>query len=130
MKNFIGLNIRNLYEENRLSQNEFGELFGLKKGVVSTYVNGKTNPQIETLQKICDYFKISLDELVNQDLRKLQRPHNENYIRNNMAKEPAPQSITEETLRSWLDDKDKMIRMLEAEVKRLKGKQDYGSKTA
>lgn len=69
MENLIGLNIKHLYEENKLTQNEFGELFGLKNGVVGTYVRGKTNPQIETIQKICNHFKISLDDFINKDLR-------------------------------------------------------------
>ena len=68
MKNYIGLNIRYLCESNFLSQDEFGAKFGLKKSVVGTYVRGISNPKVEIMQKICDEYHISLDELINEDL--------------------------------------------------------------
>lgn len=68
MKNYIGLNIKYLCENNFLSQDEFGAKFGLKKSVVGTYVRGISYPKIEVMQKICEEYNITLDELVGQDL--------------------------------------------------------------
>ena len=56
MKNFIGLNIKYLCENNFLSQDEFGAKFGLKKSVIGTYVRGISYPKIEIIQKICEEF--------------------------------------------------------------------------
>jgi len=68
IKNYIGLNIKYLCENNFLSQDDFGAKFGLKKSVVGTYVRGISYPKVEIMQKICDEYKISLDEFVNIDL--------------------------------------------------------------
>lgn len=68
MKNYIGLNIKYLCENNFLSQDEFGLKFGLKKSVIGTYVRGISHPKIDLLQKICEEFSLTLDELINQDL--------------------------------------------------------------
>ncbi len=132
MKNYIGLNIKYLYEENKLTQNEFGELFGLKNGVVGTYVRGKTNPQIETIQKICEHFNVSLDDFINQNLRTLSQNKSHYYIpeKKNIVAEPVPGLDWEKHYKEWLADKDKIIEMLQEEVRRLKGGQDYNSKTA
>lgn len=141
MKNFISLNIKYLYEKNKLTQNELGELFGLKNGVIGTYVRGKTNPQIETIQKICDHFKISLDDFINKDLRTLQQVEPGHYYNDPVigalsneaagSMHTAPYLDIISDLRSQLADKNKIIKMLEDEVKRLRGEQDdYDSKTA
>lgn len=132
MYNFIGVNIKYLCEEHRLSQNEFGELFGLKQNVISAYIRQKANPQVETLQKICDHFNITLDDFVNRSLSILQKNNSKKY-NEGMAIEKTSEPITyefvEEQLRDALATKDKLIALLEAEVKRLKGNQEYGGKT-
>uniref|UniRef100_UPI00260226ED helix-turn-helix domain-containing protein n=1 Tax=Flavobacterium sp. TaxID=239 RepID=UPI00260226ED len=63
-----GLNIKYLCENNFLSQDEFGAKFGLKKSVVGTYIRGVSYPKIEIMQKICEEYNLTLDELVNEDL--------------------------------------------------------------
>jgi len=68
IKNFIGLNIKYLCENNFLSQDDFGAKFGLKKSVVGTYVRGISYPKVEIIQKICNEYKITLDDFVNLDL--------------------------------------------------------------
>jgi HTH-type transcriptional regulator / antitoxin PezA len=68
MKNFIGLNIKYLCENNYLSQDEFGAKFGLKKSVVGTYVRGISTPKIEVMQNICLEYGLTLDEFVTEDL--------------------------------------------------------------
>ncbi|QEE49626.1 helix-turn-helix transcriptional regulator [Flavobacterium alkalisoli] len=68
MKNFISENISYLVKENNYRQDDFGILFDLKKGVINQYIQGKSLPKIETLQKICSHFKITLDDLVNSEL--------------------------------------------------------------
>ena len=68
MKNFIGLNIKYLCENNFLSQDEFGAKFGLKKSVVGTYVRGISHPKVEVMQKICEEYNLTMDEFIMQDL--------------------------------------------------------------
>jgi transcriptional regulator with XRE-family HTH domain len=73
MKNYIGENVRYLKHQSRLSQDEFGALFGLGTGVVSKYERGISNPLIGTLQSICKYYNISIDDFINVSLEDLNK---------------------------------------------------------
>ncbi|MEM9142266.1 MAG: S24 family peptidase, partial [Bacteroidota bacterium] len=42
--------------------------FGLNRGAVGSYIDGKSRPKIETLQKISEKYQLTLDDLVNRDL--------------------------------------------------------------
>lgn len=129
MKNFIGLNIKYLCDENKLSQNEFGDLFGLKQNVVSSYTREKANPQIETLQKICEHFGISLDDLVNKNLRTLR--FEEIWNDSDVVEElSALQGNQHLYMQKTIETQEKMIELLQEEIKRLKGETAYKSKTA
>jgi len=68
MKNYIGLNIKYLCENNFLSQDDFGAKFGLKKSVIGTYVREISFPKIEVIQKICEEYTLTIDEFINSDL--------------------------------------------------------------
>lgn len=68
MKNHIGLNIRFIYEAKKLSQEEFGEIFGLKKSAVSSYVNQRASPPYEVAIQIADHYGLSLDDLIRRPL--------------------------------------------------------------
>jgi transcriptional regulator with XRE-family HTH domain len=65
--NFIGKNISYLLAVNKLRKDEFGSKIGLKRGVIGSYINGEINPKVETLQKISEFFKVNLHDLVNVD---------------------------------------------------------------
>jgi transcriptional regulator with XRE-family HTH domain len=73
MKNYIGENVRYLKHESRLSQDEFGSLFGLGTGVISKYERGISNPLICTVQSICKYYNISIDDFINVSLEDLNK---------------------------------------------------------
>jgi len=106
MKNFIGLNIRYLCENNYLSQDEFGAKFGLKKSVVGTYVRGISHPKIEIMQKICEEYRLSLDELVNQDLYLKNKGYNTS---------PAYGMVSEPQSSDYELEKDALLKTIEAQ---------------
>lgn len=68
MKNYISENISYLVNKLKCSQDEFGAIFDLKRGNVSYYINQKALPKIDTIQSICEYFNITIDEFINTDL--------------------------------------------------------------
>lgn len=68
MDNFISLNISKLVEKENLSKDAFGRMFDLKRGAISSYIDGKALPKIETLQKISAHYQISIDKLINQNI--------------------------------------------------------------
>lgn len=81
MVNYIGLNIKYLCDKNYLSQKDFGALFDQKQSTINTYVGGRSNPNIETIQKICKHFEISIDDFINTELasKKDKKPENVSY---------------------------------------------------
>lgn len=107
MKNFIGLNIKYLCENNFLSQDEFGAKFGLKKSVIGTYVRGISYPKIEIMQKICEEFNLTLDEFVNQDLY-LKRKGYTNTNSKNIAE---PEAVVYESE----SEKEALLKTIEAQ---------------
>ena len=118
MKIFIGLNIKYLCEKNFLSQDEFGERFGLKKSVVGTYVREVSQPKIETIQKICKEFNITIDDFINQPLEQIR--DNKSVSDRTSGQETDIIKILQEAL----NDKQKIIVSLEKEIKELKGIDD------
>jgi len=70
MKNYIGLNIKFLYSQKKMTQEAFGDLFGIKQTTLNTYISGRSNPTIENIQKICAHFKITLDDFINEDMQR------------------------------------------------------------
>jgi len=68
MENFISINIQYLLNQKKVTQDNFGGLFGLGKGVINQYLLKKSTPKIETIQRICKHYEISIDDFVNKDL--------------------------------------------------------------
>lgn len=118
MKIFIGLNIKYLCEKNFLSQDEFGERFGLKKSVVGTYVREVSQPKIETIQKICKEFNITIDDFINQPLDQIR--DNKSVSDRTTGQDADMIRILQEAL----NDKQKIIVSLEKEIRELKGIDD------
>jgi DNA-binding XRE family transcriptional regulator len=129
MENFISLNIKHLRSENNLDQLMLGDIIGVTRDVGRSYERGTAVPKLETLQLICKHFNITLDDFVNRNLRTL---HIEKIWSENASavKEPGALLGNLEPLQKTIDTQEKYIKMLEAEIKRLKGNQEYNSKTA
>lgn len=68
IKNYISENISYLLKNSDLSQDDFGQLFDVGKGLISNYINKRALPKIETIQKMCIMYKITIDDFVNTDL--------------------------------------------------------------
>ncbi|WP_200977455.1 helix-turn-helix domain-containing protein [Echinicola sp. 20G] len=67
MSNF-GKNIRKIRNVKKLSQQAFAELFELKRGTLGAYEEGRSEPKLETIIKIANYFSISIDDLLTTEL--------------------------------------------------------------
>jgi transcriptional regulator with XRE-family HTH domain len=61
-------NLRFLREKYGMKQKDMANLLGISIGAESKYENGRIEPPIESLIKIADYFNITLDQLVKEDL--------------------------------------------------------------
>lgn len=60
----ISSTILKLRNDNKLSQSEFAEIFGVSQQSIQKWESGTTTPDIDKLIKISKYFGISLDALV------------------------------------------------------------------
>ena len=66
----IGERIKQLRKEYDLTQEQFGNLFGVVKSTVSMYESNKSIPDDEMKKKIAEYFNVSLDWLMGRtDIR-------------------------------------------------------------
>ena len=63
----LGNKISEIRKKNKMSQEEFAELFNVTRQTISSWENSKSYPDIETLMKISDKFNISLDILLKED---------------------------------------------------------------
>ncbi len=60
------MNISELRKQEKLSQDDFANIFHVSRQTVSNWENGKSYPDVEMLIKISDYFGISVDQLIKQ----------------------------------------------------------------
>lgn len=59
----FGIILKNLREENNLTQKSLGKELNLSQRSISNYENELRFPSENTLNKIADYFNVSLDYL-------------------------------------------------------------------
>ncbi len=65
---FLASNIRLLRKRKRLSQEDLANALGVTRSVINSYENKLADPPLPVLLKIAEFFKISLDRLVRQNL--------------------------------------------------------------
>ena len=66
---FIHTNIRHLRTSKGCSQEQFAEELGWTRSIVGSYEEGRSEPSIERLIVLSNYFDIPIDILVKNDLR-------------------------------------------------------------
>lgn len=61
------MNLRNLRKTNKKNQNEVSRDLNITRVTYGRYESGETEPTIETLCKLADYYNVSLDYLVGRN---------------------------------------------------------------
>ena len=64
----FGKNIKKIRGVKRLSQQAFAEIFNLKRATLGAYEEGRSEPKIDTIIKIANYFSIPIDQLLTSEL--------------------------------------------------------------
>ncbi|QEE48655.1 helix-turn-helix transcriptional regulator [Flavobacterium alkalisoli] len=64
----FGKNLKKIRSVRNMSQQEFSELFDLKRATLGAYEEERSNPKIDTVIKIANYFSIGLEELLTKEL--------------------------------------------------------------
>ncbi|WP_308645039.1 helix-turn-helix transcriptional regulator [Paenibacillus sp. EPM92] len=62
----FGIRLTALRESRSLTQYQLADKTGLTRASLSHYEKARREPDIETLVKLADFFKVSLDELVGR----------------------------------------------------------------
>jgi len=57
-----------------LSQAQLGEALGMDRGLVAYYERAARNPSLELVQKIADFFGVTVGELLNDTARAPRKP--------------------------------------------------------
>lgn len=117
LKNYISVNILYLLKKSSLSQEDFGSFFDLGKGLISNYIHERALPKVETIQRICLHFEITIDDFINTDLSKAKNYNQENKLE--AVNEPMEgygyvSLKYMELLEKSIEDKDKIIKALES----------------
>ena len=66
------MRLRDLREDNDITQNQIASILNVKQNTYSQYENGKREVPIDILWKLADYYNVSIDYLVGRqnDLKK------------------------------------------------------------
>ena len=79
----LGKQLLKIRKDNKMSQEDFAEIFNVTRQTISSWENAKSYPDIETLVKISDKFSISLDVLLKGDqkmIKKISKVQKDNKI--------------------------------------------------
>lgn len=86
---YVGKNIRKIRTVKKLSQAAFAELFGLARPSVGAYEEGRSEPKMETLIQIAQYFGLSVDLLLTKELTVNELYHFDIFKQQAPAETPA-----------------------------------------
>lgn len=68
-RRYLAANIKFLRSQRFMNQKQLGDRLGVTQTTISEWENGNREPNsIWMLNKICELFEVSLDDLVNHDL--------------------------------------------------------------
>ena len=65
---YVGENIKKIRQAKKMSQADFSKIFNLARASVGAYEEGRSEPKIEMLISMANYFGISIDALLTRKL--------------------------------------------------------------
>lgn len=76
LRDNLTFNLNELLEKNKntISKKQLSELLGVSQAVVTNWTKGSNSPDIELIAKICNIFKVSINQLIgmpNDDILNL-----------------------------------------------------------
>lgn len=66
----VGSNIKKYRTEKNMTQDALAEKLCVTRQAVSNWENGRTQPDVETLEKLAEVFEVSVEELIYDEKRK------------------------------------------------------------
>ncbi|MGY6648179.1 helix-turn-helix domain-containing protein [Wenyingzhuangia sp. IMCC45574] len=65
---FFGRNVKKIRGVKKMSQQAFADLFDLKRATLGAYEEGRSEPKIDTIIKVANYFSISIDSILTKEI--------------------------------------------------------------
>lgn len=65
---FIASNLKYLRRSRHLTQREFADVLGIKRSSIGAYEENRAEPKYELLNKIAEFFDLTMDDLVNEKI--------------------------------------------------------------
>ena len=62
----LGERIKELRKKNQLTQVELAQKLNVTKGTVSTWETNSRTPSFDTLEQLCDMFRVGMDYLMGR----------------------------------------------------------------
>ncbi|OOG78259.1 LexA family transcriptional regulator [Algoriphagus sp. A40] len=70
---FLASNLRFLRKQKGITQNDLADQLDVQRTMISAYEDGRSEPKLGTLQKLCDILGVGVEELLEYDIEKLGR---------------------------------------------------------
>lgn len=70
---FLPSNLRFLRKHKGITQQDLADQLDVQRTMISAYEDGRSEPKLATLQKICELLEVGMDELIGHDIEKLGR---------------------------------------------------------
>lgn len=70
----IASNLKYLRRKKGLTQQQFADIMKIKRASVGAYEEGRADPKYELLKQIADFFGLSMDEIVNEEIDEQWKP--------------------------------------------------------
>lgn len=64
----FGKNVKKIRGVKKMSQEAFADLFGLKRATLGAYEEGRSEPKIDTIIKVANYFSISIGDILTKEI--------------------------------------------------------------
>lgn len=70
----IAQNLKYLRKKHKLTQQQFADNMEIKRSLVGAYEEDRAEPKYELLKKIAEYFDLSIDEFINEEINEQWSP--------------------------------------------------------
>lgn len=65
---YLASNLRFLRKQKGITQNDLADQLDVQRTMISAYEDGRSEPKLATLQKICDLLEVGMEELIEHDI--------------------------------------------------------------
>ena len=70
---FLASNLRFLRKQKGITQHDLADQLDVQRTMISAYEDGRSEPKLVTLQKLCELLEVGVEELLEHDIEKLGR---------------------------------------------------------